>query len=37
VFVTGLEIDGTGRFLTVENEAGDRFAVNLASREVFPA
>lgn len=37
VFVTSLEIDRAGRFLTVENEAGDRFAVNLASREVFPA
>ena len=37
VFVTSLEIDRTGRFLTVENEAGDHFIVNLASREVFPA
>ena len=32
-----IRFDRTGRFLTVENEAGDRFAVNLASREVFPA
>jgi hypothetical protein len=34
VFVTGLEIDGEGRRLTVENEAGDRFTVDLASRKV---
>ena len=37
VFVTGLEIDGAGRRLTVENEAGDSFSVDLASRKVSPA
>lgn len=37
VFVTSLEIDRAGRRLTVENEAGDRFAVDLASRKVSPA
>ena len=34
VFVTSLEIDREGRRLTVENEAGDRFTVDLASRKV---
>ena len=34
VFVTSLEIDRAGRRLTVENEAGDRFTVDLASRKV---
>ena len=37
VFITSLEIDHAGRRLTVENEAGDRFAVDLPSRKVFPA
>jgi hypothetical protein len=37
VFVTSLEIDREGRHLTVENEAGDRFSADLASRKVSPA
>jgi hypothetical protein len=37
VFVTSLDIDTAGRRLTVENEAGDRFAVDLESRKVSPA
>ena len=37
VFVTSLEIDRAGRRLTVESEAGDRYAVDLASRKVSPA
>jgi len=34
VFVTSLEIDRAGRRLTVENEAGDRFTVDLETRKV---
>jgi hypothetical protein len=34
VFVTSLDIDSAGRRLTVENEAGDRFSVDLATRKV---
>jgi hypothetical protein len=37
VFVTGLELDRVGRCLTVENEAGDRFAIDLATRTVSAA
>jgi hypothetical protein len=37
VFLTSLAIDRAGRRLTVENEAGDCFAVDLASRTVSPA
>jgi hypothetical protein len=37
VFVTSLAIDPAGRHLTVENEAGDRFSVDLESRKVTPA
>jgi len=34
VFVTSLEVDRAGRRLTVENEAGDRFTVDLETRKV---
>ena len=34
VFVTSLDIDRAGRRLTVENEAGDRFTVDLETRKV---
>jgi hypothetical protein len=34
VFVTSLDIDSAGRRLTVENEAGDRFSVDLETRKV---
>ena len=37
VFITELEIDRGGRRLTVESEAGDRYAVDLESRTVSPA
>ena len=37
VFVTSLDIDREGRRLTVESEAGDRYAVDLESRTVSPA
>ena len=37
VFVTSLEIDREGRRLTVESEAGNRYAVDLESRKVSPA
>jgi hypothetical protein len=37
VFVTSLEIDRAGRRLSVENEAGDCFSVDLESRKVSPA
>ena len=35
VFITDLAIDRAGRRLTVENEAGDRFVVDLDSRKVI--
>ena len=37
VFVTSMTLDRAGRRLTIENEAGDRYAVDLASRKVSPA
>ena len=37
VFVTGLTLDRAGGRLTVENEAGNRYSVDVASRKVSPA
>jgi hypothetical protein len=37
VFVTSLALDRDGRHLTVKNEAGDRFAIDLATRKVTAA
>jgi hypothetical protein len=37
VFVTSLELDRDGRRLMVDNEAGNRFAIDLATRTVSAA
>jgi hypothetical protein len=37
IFVTSLAIEPAGGHLTVENEAGDRFSVDLKSQKVTPA